>query len=558
MRRGRRRWSPIVLIIGALLIAGCSSEPADTADEPAQDVTPSAGASTDDDRREATTGASLDALVDWRTPHPDHPTDSLASITAGPIKQVTAFFPAKANLQWLAADIEDYDHPVAGEGSTTTHPGGALTEPCANCHADDGIAPHPRELGQRLVEASDDAADKRPYVDVDLRAAFDEQYLYLQASWTSDRPRPGVTHQHFQFDGDHWARDVTAKEGDTTDVDDLDDGALFDYEDRLAVMFAPQGQGIHAFGDDDGPSFDDIGCAVGCHASMRNMPNKPDAQEVADHPYLGDEGLGNDDIRHYLLDTRHADDRRDPDGAWAAIDADFDAAQRRDDGRFLDLWQYRGGRSAAMYGASNDYVMDYRFSGVTGHNYWFNQDPSSQPEDAQDLVFDDDDHRWLDTQGEPVDVSDYAWMYDAHITGFHALPDHAVDDDHRDIQATWSARTPLIAEGPDRNAVPLDDEVLDEGDLLTRRVLRHAAGTRARVDAFSHWQPLTQRYTLTLRRSLDPADGDHDLRPILDGHPITAAFAVFDDHSSNRYHHITFPLSIGPDDDADLQARDLR
>ncbi len=548
----------VALSLALLFVSACSPSVDEANDGDSASDDEAVEETREIDETDSVRTAPMDAKLDLRHPHPDHPTESLAAITAGPPTRVTAFFPAQANLQWLAADIQDYDHPVAGEGSTTAHPGGALSEPCANCHADDGLAPHPRELGQRLVDASTDVPDKRPYVDLDLRAAFDDQFLYLQASWTSDRPRPGITHQHFHFDGDEWEGLSAPKDADNPTPDDLDEGNIFDYEDRFAVMLAPKDQGIYAFGDDEGPSFDDIGCAVGCHASMRNMPEKPDAQQVADHGYLGDAGLGNDDVRHYLLDSRHDDARLDADGAWAAIDTDYDAEQSRQDGRFLDLWQYRAARSAAMYGASNDYVMEYRHSGATGDNYWFNQSPSDQADDAHELHFDDQNHQWLNANDEPVDVSDYAWMYDAHITGFHALHTDAIDEQSRDIKASWAARTPLIAEGPDRNAVPLDQEVLDDGDLITRRVLRHASGTRARVHAFSHWQPLTQRYTVTLRRPLTPDDGDHDLQPLLNGHPVTAGFAVFDDHASNRYHHITFPQSIGPDNDADIRARDLR
>ena len=545
------RWILLVVVVVVAVAAGVMV--ATTGDDEEPQPQPQAPApDTDEQPSDHETAA-----VDFMTPPDGHDVEPVGDIEFADTTTVTAFFPGQANLQWLSEDVDDYDHPVAGEGTRTSHPGGALTAGCAECHTEDGPGPVPQQLGEQLVEQPEGVDDKIGWVDVDVQAAFDDDYLYLRTAWESQRPRAGVTHQTFQYLNGEWQQNTSGKDSERSAPEQLEEDELFDYEDRLAVKIAPEGQDIRAFGD-EGPTFDEVGCAVGCHASLRNMPEKPDAGDVQAHDYLGDDGLGRSDLRHYLLHTRDEQHRFDADGAWAAIDADYDAAADREDEQFLDLWQYRGARSAPMYGASNDYVMEYRHSGEGGDNYWFNQDPSTQGDDADELDYDADDHIWRDGDGDQIDVADYAWMYDSDDTGFHALPSDAIDEEQREITADFAADYPLITQGPDRNAVPLDPEVIDDGDLLTRRVLRYGTDLRARTNAFSRWDPETNRYTVVFRSPLQGAESDLDARALHDGDNLTAAIAVFDDHSSNRFHHISFPMTIGPDDDADVEARDLR
>ena len=502
-------------------------------------------------------GGGAASMIDFMIPPEGHDVEPLGQVDFGPTSTVTTFFPGQANLQWLSEDVEDYDHPVAGDGSAESHAGGHLPTACANCHDGDGTA-GPRELGESLVNAEKGVDGKSGWVDVDINAAFDDDYLYLQASWASQQPRPGITHQSFQYIEGDWEQNTNPKDSELNDPDDLGDDEFFDYEDRFAVMMAPEGADIHAFGD-EGPTFDEAGCFAACHSGLRNMPELPTAEEVQQNDYLGDDGLGRSDIRHYLLGTRDAEDRYDADGAWASIDGDYDAQADRDAENFLDLWQYRGARSAAMYGASNDYVMEYRHSGEGGDNYWFNQDPSDQADDADELSYDSDAHVWRNSDGDEVDVADYAWMYDVSKTGFHAIPAGAIDPETKSITSAWAGVYPLITQGPERNAVPLDASVIPEGAMLTRRVLRYGTDVRGDTNAFSIWQPLTNTYTVIFRSPIDgSADSDLDLTGLHDGDSVTAGFAVFDDHSSNRFHHVSLEKTIGTEDGVDIRARDNR
>jgi hypothetical protein len=44
-----------------------------------------------------------------------------------------------------------------------------------------------------------------------IRAAFDEEHLYLQASWDTQQPRPGLSHDTFQWRDGAWSRVTTNK-----------------------------------------------------------------------------------------------------------------------------------------------------------------------------------------------------------------------------------------------------------------------------------------------------------------------------------------------------------
>ncbi|MFU8804843.1 MAG: ethylbenzene dehydrogenase-related protein [Bradymonadaceae bacterium] len=326
----------------------------------------------------------------------------------------------------------------------------------------------------------------------------------------------------------------------------------------MGIMLAPAGAGITAFGGGEGGSFDEIGCFAGCHSGMVNQPYAPTADTITSHPYFGDDGLGEDEILHYLLDTRHEGDRRNPDGAWASIDGTYSSEASLAAGNFLDLLQFRAARSAPMYGASNDYILQFRMSGKGGRNYWFSNSPASQGDDADELTYDEAAHVWRDAEGAAISFSAYSWMYDESKTGFHALPAEALDSSTGDFTLAWSEVAPLIIQGPERNAVPLDQSVIEEGDFLPRRLLQYGTETRGRTNTFSMWQPHTQTWDVTFRRPLSGSASDLDLSSILDGGTITMAFGVFDDHSVNRYHHVSFPVSVGTAEGVDVRAVDNR
>lgn len=522
---------------------------------------------------------NVDEMVNYTQPAPDHFVDPLAEVTFGEPTTVRTFFPAQSSLQWLAS-VDGHDHPVAGDGSSVTHPDAGQTAQgglsCMNCHESDL---NDGAFATDLVESEVGIPGKEPYKDVEVSAAFDDDYLYIRASWTSERP--GITHDTFQFLDGAWERNTTEKSSNAYAADQLGEDEFFSTEDRFSVMLAPYdiAAEIKAFGI-AGVDFNQAGCFVACHSSMQpDMPEAPTANEVSADPWLGDAGLGRDDIRHYILHTRGLEsiDDATPDGNWKTDDIGYDQAQQIADlqaQKFLDLIQWRGGRSAAMFGTSNDAVLEYRHSGLAdqnrGDNVWFNQNPAAdQPDNVDDIYYDDQDHLWKDADDNPIDVTQYSWMYDESVTSFHAIPGEAITED-REIALAWTVAYPLVLLGPDRNAVPLDMDNINEGDLLPRRALRGGTGIRGAVNAFSMWNPDDDTWTLTLRRPLnkeEPCDhddfGDYcsdlfitaaDLQQ--GGQGVTMAIGLYDDHTQNRMHHVSFPVVMLDDPDADIIAYD--
>jgi len=520
--------------------------------------------------------------VDYTTPAAGHFVSPLSSsINWGPIKNIRAFFPAQANLQWLSG-VAGYTDPVGGSGTMAAHPGASSvqfgTGDCRSCHESNL---NNGTFAANLVNGPKGIVGKDPYKDLEIQAAFDSNYLYVKVAWESQNSRPGVTHQIYQYRGGTWYGDTKNKTSAINEVSQLTANQFFSYEDRLALQIAPTtlGENIKAFGN-AGMNFTQGGCFVACHSSMREMTKEPTSTEIQADPWLGAAGLNVSDLRHYLLHTRGVNAFADADatGNWQTTVSGYNQAQQTADmnnGKFIDLIQYRAARSAAMYGNSNDIILEYRNSGIAntnkGDNYWFNQNPAAaQPANVNQLWYDVSDHQWKDSASTIVNVGDYRWMYDSLITGFNALPADALDTTLREMKYNWTVKFPLITRGPDRNAVPLDMSKINEGDFLPKQPLREGTGIRGAVDAFSEWDSTSNKWTVIIRRPLNKTGkcdhgnfgtycSDHDLR-LEDlqsgGQGITIGMGIFDWYASNRYHYVTFPYHLQASATADIIAVD--
>lgn len=517
--------------------------------------------------------------VDYTNPKPGHFVKPLRSdLTWGPAKQLRLFFPSQANLQWLSG-AGGYSHPSGGNGSMATHPGSSEvidgSTSCSSCHGSDLAAGN---FADNLVNTAAGIPGKDPYKDVTIQAAYDNQYLYVKAEWTTQRPRPGVTHNTYKYLNGSWQNITKNKVPGKNQVDELDSNEFYSYEDRFAVMLAPKsvGDSIKAFGN-EGMSFNQAGCFVACHSSMRYMPGEPGSAAVTADPWLGPAGLNVTDLRHYLLYTRGVNSfaAADSTGNWQTTASNYNLAQQIsgfNDQKFLDVWAGRAARSAPMHGGSNDAVMDYRHSGLAqtsqGANNWFDQTlTNTQNSNAGSIMYDTLTHKWM-LLDSTVSVSSYLWMYDSSMTGFYFLPAEAVDSVSAEIKAEWAAKYPLISQGPDRNAIPYDSMKVTANVLLPRQVLRQSSGIRSMLNVFSKWEESSKKWTAIFRRKLNVAECDHgnfgtycsNLKISVDdlkssGQGLTIAFAVFDDHSTARFHHISFPFTMQDNGMADIMVQ---
>ena len=409
-----------------------------------------------------------------------------------PTTEVTPFYPGQTNWQWLESEA----HPGAS--------GLEMGTGCRSCHEGQEEA-----WGESLVKGNEmeptPIEGKAGAKDLKLQAAYDEQYFYLRAEWESERP--GITHGTYRYDESkgEWIRASKNKPYP------LGKNEFYSYEDRLALILDDQNIAAYA-GAQVGVK--EVGCWMTCHSSMREMPERPSAEEVKAHPYLGEENLGGSDIRKYLLKTRYELDEA---GGWDKVDSE-QVEKMFEEGKFLELIQFRGARSAPMQSASSDYVLESRFSGVSGVNSWVNQSP---PYGENDL------------------------MYDREKTGFDFFPEEK-------FKAGEIDQYPLYSEGPRQNWAHYDPEAeVRDGDMLPRRIMREATESRGAVEAYSKWED--GKWTVTLVRELDT--GYPDDKVLTEGNVYNVGFGLFDDHVGSRFHYVTFPLTMGLGDvEADIQA----
>ncbi|MSP50026.1 MAG: hypothetical protein EXQ95_11970 [Alphaproteobacteria bacterium] len=372
---------------------------------------------------------------------------------------------------------------------------------CLSCHEGDE-----KDLGNKLVKAGalepTPIPDKAGVVDVAVQAAHDAEFLYLRLQWKTRLNREGRMHDYVRFDGKQWkwyGGDRNEKEVRAGEQPPL-------YEDRLAIMI------------DDGkvPTFPQQGCWLTCHNGMRDTQNSAVGDPVKKHPLLGDAGLKQTDVRKYLKSTR-IDDA----ATWDKTKSREEIDKVKAAGGFLDLMQWRVARSAAIGMADDGYVLEYRLADE-------GKDPFS----------------WQINRSTMTPT----YMFDAAKVGAKALRAEDIGNPAKPAA--------LIKE---TNAVPYDPNAgWKEGDILPGRMLSRADAKGSAADndaAFGTWKDGT--YTLVWRRKLDtghPAD-DKIMKV---GGKYTVGIAVHDDNVTTRFHHVSFPLSLGIGVDADIKALTLK
>lgn len=372
---------------------------------------------------------------------------------------------------------------------------------CVTCHEGDE-----KDLGNKLVKGGGieptPIAGKNGTTDVAVQAAHDADYVYFRFQWKTNMNREGRMHDYLRFDGKEWKwyghdrNDKAVRAG----------GQPALYEDRFSIML------------DDGkvPLFAQQGCWLTCHTGMRDAPNTASADAVKKHPIFGDAGWKENEVRKYLKSTR-----TDAEASWDKTKTPEEIAKLKAEGGFLDLMQWRVNRSAPVGMADDGYVLESRLFDEGKNPFSWNVDRKTMT---------------------PLN------MFDAAKVGAKALRAEDIGN---------AAKPGAIVKGD--NAVPFDPKAdWKEGDILPGRLVSRAdaKGSAADNDAsFGTWKDGT--YTLVWRRKLDtghPAD-DKIMKV---GGKYTVGFAVHDDNVTTRFHHVSFPHSLGIGVDADIKAVTLK
>jgi hypothetical protein len=370
---------------------------------------------------------------------------------------------------------------------------------CLACHKGSEKA-----RGEKIVKGGSveptPIAGKNGAVDLAVQAAHDAEYVYFRFQWKTNMNREGRMHDYVRFDGSQWKwyghdrNDKSVRSGAQPPL----------YEDRFSIML------------DDGkvPLYAQQGCWLTCHNGMRDTKDQVVGEAVKKHPMFSDAKYESD-IRKYLPASRS-------DGmSWDKTNSREEIEKLKAEGQFLDLMQWRVARSNGVGMADDGYVLEYR-------NFDAGKNPFSWNVDRKTMT--------------PL------YMFDAVKTGAKAL--RAEDIGNADKPAVIVKET---------NAVKFDrDAGWKEGDILPGRLLSRAdaSGSAADNDAvFGTWK--NGAYTLVWRRKLDtghPAD-DKILKV---GGTYQVSFAVHDDNVTTRFHHVSFPMTLGIGVDADIRAVTLK
>jgi hypothetical protein len=388
-----------------------------------------------------------------------------------PRSEIRLFYPGQASYQFVTSDKHPGAQPLAG-GAT-----------CVQCHTGKEA-----ELGNKIVAGNQfepkPVAGKRGTIDVTVQAAYDSQNLYLRVSWPAKEA--GAFHEYVVYRDGKWQNYATNKNNAAVAAGKM----KASYEDRFTIMLG-DGKSV--------PSFASQGCWITCHNDMRYMPNEAKKDDVEAHPILGKSDMKKSDIRKYLPVSRTA---MGPTGGWDKIKSRQEIDALKAKGVFLELWQWRGFRSAPVGAADDGYLVEYRAFDA-GKNPFFNN--------------------WDGAKSQPV------FMFDpAKNRGRAGL----TEAEFRNPKA------PLLTP---QNRVPYDPKFKwKNGDLMTKQGLQKPEGSAADNVVASSFAK--GAWNLVWTRKLNTGNKDDIvLKP---GAVYPIGLAVHDDNVTARFHHVSFPVKL--------------
>ena len=409
--------------------------------------------------------------------------------TVVPKSEIVLFYPGQASLQWVMGSEHAKGAKAIANGRS-----------CVYCHEGEEA-----DRGKLLVSGKklepNPIAGKTGSVKLTMQAAYDKDYLYLRASWpTKD---PGMFHEYAVYKDGKWENYASNRSNPGVAAGKL----KASYEDRFTVMLG-DGKGV--------PAFNNQGCWVTCHNDMRYMPNEAKKADVNAHPILGATGMKKADIRKYLPESRTA---MGPTGGWDKIKSVDEVKALKAQGKFLELWQWRGYRSNPVGAADDGHVLEYR-NFDSGTNPFFNN--------------------WNGAKNEPQ------FMFNP-----------AANNGRAGLTAAEfrNPKAPILNE---KNRVKYDPgHAWKNGDLMPKygsQMPKGSAGDNAVTGAWANGV-----WTINWKRKLNT--GNNDDIALKSGERYPIGFAVHDDNATARFHHVSFPLGIslgGKSKEGDINATQVK
>jgi hypothetical protein len=323
-------------------------------------------------------------------------------------------------------------------------------------------------------------------------AVFNEDTIQVRLRFETDNP--SWYHQYWVFDGEAWQR--VGSGNDERDADGF-------YEDRISIMW------------DDGSveGFDVMGGFIAVHQGMRATRSEVTPEVVSKHPILGEE-LGLDEITKFIPESRLPSQTSLV--RWQDVRPTAELQQLREQGVFIDLWQWRAHRSHPIGFADNGYVLEARHGSQGKPMFTTNQDPES---------------------GLP------AWMFNPEFTGFNALS----SDDLRARKYEQDDHYFLLME----DAIPFEaDYDWQTGDAIPHRVLQQPEGSRGAIRSSGSYRD--GAWDIVLTRSL-ASPNPLDSKTLEPGKVYNVAFAIHQ-ATGTRHHAVSVPMRLGMGVDSDITA----
>ena len=367
---------------------------------------------------------------------------------------------------------------------------------CISCHEGEEA-----EMGEAMVSGKEleptPIPGKNAVIGLAVQAAYDNNNLYWRFQWKTNMNRPGQMHNYLRFNGEKWEF-----YGGPRSSKKVRSGAQPPlYEDRLAIMI------------DDGtvPRFKEQGCWLTCHNGMRDQPDVATKDQVKAHPLLG-KVLKKSDIRKYLPASR-----TDDNASWDKTKSAEEVAKIKAGGGFLDLMQWRAARSNAVGMADDGYVLEYRLFDAGKKMFSWNVDKKTMTP---------------------------KYMFDKSKAGIKSLTVADVGN----VSKPHAVIREQNAAPYDPNAGWKKDDVLP-GRLLSRAGAKGSAADNNNVKGV--WN--NGVWTVVWARPLNTGHPADD-KILKQGGVYTVNFGIHDDNVTTRFHHVSFPLSLGIGTKADIQA----
>lgn len=308
-----------------------------------------------------------------------------------------------------------------------------------------------------------------------VKVAYDGTDIWFRYRWPAERPN--LVNDVLVYEDGKWSLRTGAEVG--ADPDHL-------VEDRVAMMV------------DDGmvPLFSRYGGYITIGDGLTTFTGTPESEE---------------ERTKYLPQTR-----TDP-GKFDTVRPESDLLALRKAGYFLELWDWKAGRTNPLAQAEDTNISAARAPDSGAAPYVSNFDEAT---------------------GQPL------YMFDPAKDDGKTLTIDKVTSGEVDFDAPY-----FLAESA---AVPFDPNAgWKNGDTLPAQVLRPGGGARGSIamPQAARWR--NGYWDVTLKRAMDTGN-PLEQKIFREGGTYDLAFAVFRNSSTMRWHYISLPVSLGLDKPAQI------